>query len=61
VDGMVTAALITTAEVVETIGNGIRVPARKLAVILTQAKIVGEGLLAKVKSMVASSPFGGSE
>jgi uncharacterized protein YoxC len=61
VDGMVTAALTTTAEVAETIGNGIRVPAHKIAVMFTQAKILGEGLLAKIKSMAAGSPFGDRE
>ena len=58
VDGMVSAALTTTAEVVETISHGIRVPAQKLAEIVTQAKFVGEGLLAKVKSIVDRTPFG---
>lgn len=58
VDGMVSAALTTTAEVVETISHGIRVPAQKIAEIVTQAKFVGEGLLAKVKSMVDRTPFG---
>jgi uncharacterized protein YoxC len=60
VDGMVSAALTTTAEVVETINHGIRVPAQKIAVMANQAKIVAEGLLAKVKSMAAGMPsFGG--
>jgi uncharacterized protein YoxC len=58
VDGMVTAALTTTAEVVETINHGIRVPAQKIAVMANQAKVIAEGLLAKVKSMAAGSPFG---
>ena len=47
-----------TAEVVDTIANGIRVPAQKIAVMVTQAKYVAEGLLEKVKSMGAKSPFG---
>jgi uncharacterized protein YoxC len=59
VDGMVSAALTTTAEVADTIANGIRVPAQKIAVVLVQAKYVAEGLIEKVKSMAANSPFGG--
>jgi uncharacterized protein YoxC len=58
VDGMVTATLTTTAEVAEAIGNGIRVPAQKIAMMVTQAKVVAEGLLAKVKAMTANTPFG---
>ena len=58
VDGMVSAALTTTAEVADTIVNGIRVPAQKIAVMVTQAKYVAEGLMEKVKSMGAKSPFG---
>jgi uncharacterized protein YoxC len=54
VDGMVTAALTTTTEVAEAIGNGIRVPAHKIAVMVTQARFVVEGLLAKVKAMAGS-------
>jgi uncharacterized protein YoxC len=61
VDGMVTAALMTTAEVAEAIGNGIRVPAQKLAVMVTQARVVMDGVLAKVRSMAARTPFGGGE
>jgi methyl-accepting chemotaxis protein len=57
VDGMVTAALTTTAEVVDAIGNGIRVPAQKVAVLAIQAKCIAEGLFAKFKSMAANSPF----
>jgi methyl-accepting chemotaxis protein len=58
VDGMVTTALNTTAEIVETINHGIRVPAHKIAVMATQAKYVVEGLLDKVKSMSGKMPFG---
>jgi uncharacterized protein YoxC len=50
VDGMVTAALTATVEVVETIGNGIRGPAQKIAFIAGQAKRFAEGLLAGIKS-----------
>ncbi|MDP9051094.1 MAG: hypothetical protein M3O31_10325 [Acidobacteriota bacterium] len=58
VDGMVSAALATTAEVADTIANGIKGPAQKIAVILNQAKYAAEGLMEKVKSMAARSPFG---
>lgn len=57
VDGMVTTALDTSAEIVETINHGIRVPAHKIAVMATDARFFVEGLLAKVKSMVANTPF----
>ena len=50
VDGMVTAALTATVEVVETIGNGIRVPAQKIASLAGHAKRLAEGLLAGIKS-----------
>jgi hypothetical protein len=50
VDGMVTAALTATVEVVEAIGNGIRGPAQKIAFIAGQAKRFAEGLLAGFKS-----------
>jgi methyl-accepting chemotaxis protein len=58
VDGMVSAALTTTAEVADTIANGIKVPAQKIAVIAIQAKVIAEGVLAKVRSMAEASPFG---
>ena len=50
VDGMVTAALTATVEVVETIGNGIRGPAQKIASLVGQAKRFAEGLMAGIKS-----------
>jgi methyl-accepting chemotaxis protein len=53
VDGMVTAALTATIEVVETIGNGIRVPAQKIASLAGQAKLLAEGLLARIKSFAS--------
>lgn len=59
VDSMVTAALTTTAEVVETINHGIRVPAQKIAVIAGQTRVIAEDLFAKFRSIVAASPFGG--
>jgi methyl-accepting chemotaxis protein len=58
VDGMVTVALTTAAEVADAIGNGIRVPAQKIAAAATQAKAVAEGLLAKIRSMAGATPFG---
>lgn len=58
VDGMVTAALVTTTEVVETISNGIRVPAQKIAAMATQARSIAEGILAKIKSATAGSRYG---
>jgi hypothetical protein len=59
IDGMVTAALTTTAEVAATIEHGIKVPAQKIAGMAVQVKTMFDGALAKAKSMVASSPFGG--
>jgi uncharacterized protein YoxC len=58
VDGMVTTALTTTAEIAETISNGIRVPAQKIAAIASQAKFALEGMLARIKAMSAKSPSG---
>ena len=58
VDDMVTAALKTTAEVAEAIGQGIRVPAQKIAEIAGQAKNIAEGLFAKIRSAAEHSPFG---
>jgi methyl-accepting chemotaxis protein len=55
VDEMVTSALTATIEVVETIGNGIRVPAQKIATLAGQAKLLAEGLLAKIRSFAAGS------
>jgi methyl-accepting chemotaxis protein len=59
VDGMVSAALNTTAEVVESINHGIKVPAQKIAQAATQAKVVVEGLVERIKGMAGSMPFGG--
>ena len=58
VDGMMTATLNTTVEIVETISHGIRIPAQKIAAIAGQAKVLAEGIFAKLRSMVAGSPFG---
>ena len=59
VDGMVSAALNTTSEVVESINHGIRVPAQKIAQAAGQAKVVVEGLLDRIKGMSGKVPFGG--
>lgn len=52
IDGMVTAVLATTTEVVETVSNGIRVPAQKIAGIASQLRYGLEGIYAKVRSRV---------
>lgn len=53
VDGMVTTTLATTAEIAETISNGVRVPVQILASIAGQTKTVVEGALAAVKAFAA--------
>ena len=58
VDGMVSAALNTTADVVESINHGIRVPAQKIAQTVTQARTIVEGLLERIKGVAAATPFG---
>jgi hypothetical protein len=50
VDGMITAALTTTTEVVEAVANGLRVPAQKIAAMAGQAKLAFDGLLARFKA-----------
>jgi uncharacterized protein YoxC len=57
VDNMVSTALNATVEVVETVVNGIRVPTQKIAAMTCQAKHLVEGLLAKIKSVAAKTPF----
>jgi D-ribose pyranose/furanose isomerase RbsD len=57
IDDMVTAVLTTTTEIVETVSNGIRVPAQKIAGIATQLRYGIEGIYAKVKSRVPGPPF----
>ena len=56
VDGMVSVALATTVEIVETIADGIRGPVQVIAAVAGQAKKIAEGLLAKFRS--AGSRFG---
>jgi len=50
VDEMVSATLTATVEMVETIGNGIRGPAQKIAALAGQARQFAEGLLAKIRT-----------
>ena len=50
VDGMVTAALTTTAEVVEAIGEGLKVPAQRIAVLAGQARNFAESFIAKIRA-----------
>lgn len=57
VDGMVTAALDTTAEVVATVEHGIKVPAQKIAQAATQARFVVEGVFDRLKAMASGLPF----
>jgi methyl-accepting chemotaxis protein len=59
VDNMVSAALNTTADVVESINHGVRVPAQKIAQAAGQARVVVEGLLDRIKGMAGASAFGG--
>ncbi len=55
VDGMVTAALTTTAEVVEAIGEGLKVPAQRIAVLAGQARSLAESFIAKVRARRAAA------
>jgi hypothetical protein len=57
VDGMITTAINTTAEVIENINEGIRVPAQKIALLANQARFIAEGLFEKIKSMAGAVPF----
>jgi len=61
VDGMVSAALNTTVEVVEAVNHGIRVPAQKVAQAAGQAKLVAEALLDRIKGMAGAVPFMGQK
>jgi uncharacterized protein YoxC len=61
VDSMITTAINTTADVIESIQNGIRVPAQKIASVANQARFIAEGLFEKVKSMTGAGPFGASK
>lgn len=63
VDGMVTAALNTTAEVVEAIGHGLKVPAQRIAVLAGQARNFAEGFVSKLRARraAAAEPFEESE
>ena len=57
VDGMVTTALNTGADVVHAVEQGIKVPAQKIAVAVTEARFVVEGLVDKLKGMASGLPF----
>ncbi len=57
VDGMVSTALNTTAEIVDAVGNGIRGPVQKIAAMANQAKATIEGILARIRTKGAGSPF----
>lgn len=50
VDGMVTAALNTTSEVVEAIGQGLKVPAQRIAILAGQARSFAENFAAKIRA-----------
>jgi uncharacterized protein YoxC len=53
VDGMVTSTLSATAELTESIVEGIRVPAQKIAAAITQAKAFAHGFLGRAKTVGA--------
>ena len=55
VDGMVTAALNTTAEVVEAVGHGLKVPAQHIAVLAGQARSFVESFIGKIRARRAAS------
>jgi methyl-accepting chemotaxis protein len=50
VDGMVSAALTATVEIVEAVSDSIRGPVQIIAAMVGQAKLLAEGLLARIKS-----------
>ena len=54
VDGMVTAALNTTAEVVEAVGHALKVPAHRIAVLAGQARNFAESFIAKIRARRAA-------
>lgn len=55
VDGMVTATLNTTAEVVEAIGQGLKAPAQRIAAFAGQARSFAENFVAKVRARRAAA------
>ena len=57
VDGMVTAALNTTAEVVESVGHALKVPAQRIGVLAGQARNFAETFIAKVRARRSAMPF----
>jgi len=61
VDGMLTSALTATSELAEAIGNGIRVPAQKIAAMASQAKLMAEGIFARIRAAAAARAESSSE
>ena len=64
VDGMVASTLAATAELGATINEGIRVPARKIAAIVTQSKHFVETLMDRAKALgvnLSAHPTAGSK
>jgi hypothetical protein len=55
VDGMVTVALNTTAEVVEAIGQGVKAPAHRIAVLAGQVRNFAEGVIARLRARRAAA------
>lgn len=51
VDTMISNAIHTTSEVIQSIEHGIRVPVQKITVVANQARFIAEGLFDKIKSM----------
>ena len=56
VDGMVASTLAATAELGATVNEGIRVPARKIAALVTQGKHLLETLVDRAKALGVSFP-----
>lgn len=57
VDGMVTVALNTTAEVVEAIGSTLKVSAHRVSGAVAQARGFAESLIGKLRARRAAQPF----
>jgi ABC-type transporter Mla subunit MlaD len=61
VDGMLTSALTATSELAEAIGNGIRVPAQKIAAFAGQARLMAEGIFSRIRAVAAARAGSSSE
>jgi uncharacterized protein YoxC len=61
VDGMLTSALTATSELAEAIGNGIRVPAQKIAAFAGQARLMAEGIFSRIRAAAAARAGSTSE